>query len=76
VLTNNKNNIMNNKDKKEIRAFIKQAVINAEQYAKAYGEKSGDRINYAYAYGYLTSSILAYVDIYESSQNLVPDPEA
>jgi hypothetical protein len=66
---------MNNKDKKEMRAFIKQAVIEAEQKSRAYAQKTGgDRISYAYAYGYLTSSILAYVDIYESSENLVPDP--
>jgi hypothetical protein len=65
---------MNNKDKKELKAFIKQAVIEAEQKAKEYAEKNGEKMNYAYAYGYLTSSILTYVDIYESSENLVPDP--
>ena len=65
---------MNNKDKKEMRAFIKQAVIDAEQKARAYAQKTGDKMSYAYAYGYLTSSILAHVEIYESSQDLVPDP--
>ena len=67
---------MNNKDKKELKAFIKQAVIEAEQKAKAYAEKTGGKFSYAFAYGYLTSTILNHVDIYESSENLVPDPVA
>jgi hypothetical protein len=65
---------MNNKDKKEMRAFIKQAVIEAEQKSRAYAQKTGGKINYAFAYGYLTSRILNHFDIYETSENLVPDP--
>ena len=67
---------MNNKDKKELRAFIKQAVIDAEREAREYAEKDGQSFNYAFAYGYLTRRILDKVEIYESSQDLVPDPIA
>ena len=65
---------MNKKDKKELQAFIKQAVIEAEQKARAFAQKNGEKMNYAFAYGYLSSKILYHVDIYESSQNLMPDP--
>jgi hypothetical protein len=62
--------------KSEVRAFIKESVIEAEKRAREFAQKNGEKMNYPFAYGYLSARILSYVEIYESSQDLLPDPEA